>query len=306
MTSFNCAEYIGQAIDSILAQSHGEFELLVSDDASGDDSAAIIADRAARDPRLTLFRQPSNLGLVRNYNFLFARASGALVAIQDADDWSNPQRLERQVDALNDPAFTLCATGGLFHFPGGRTNAAAVGGSHVIDGLAGPSVAIPASIMFRAEMLRQYPGWPDYFIGGTSMDRYFLMDLLDGRKGYHLGEPLYHARVRAGSSHRTFNPRKMATHHLFLELERQRRASGTDWLRDRREAEMDAFVERIQRDRKLMAESIRESAVIGIDCGHYAHAARLLAKSLTLDPASAMGWRSALYLARAWLRGKRR
>ncbi|MEO5577853.1 MAG: glycosyltransferase family 2 protein [Sphingomicrobium sp.] len=302
LTSYNCAPYIGQAIDSILGQTLGDFELLISDDGSTDGSRGLIEDYARRDKRIVPFIQQENLGLVRNYNFLFARAGGAFVAIQDADDWSDPRRLERQVEMLADPAFVLCATGGLFHFPGGQSRALALDRSHIIDGLAGPAIAIPASVTFRRDMLDLYPGWPEYFAGGTSMDRYFLMDLLDGRKGYHLGEPLYHARVRTGSSHRSWDGRKMATHQLFLELERQRRATGTDWLRDGRVAEMDAFVERIQLDRKLMAQSIRESAVIGVDCGDYASAVRLLAKSLSLDPMSAQGWRTALYLARKGLR----
>ena len=301
LTSYNCAHYIGQAIESILGQSLGDFELLIADDGSSDDSRQLIEDYAYHDQRIVPFFQPANLGLVRNYNFLFARARGDFVAIQDADDWSDPHRLRRQVDVLADPAFVLCATGGLFHFPGGQTRAVAVDRSQLIDGLAGRPLAIPASVMFRAVMLRQYPGWPDYFIGGTSMDRYFLMDLLDGRTGFELGEPLYHARVRAGSSHRSWDVRKMATHQLFLELERQRRVTGTDWLRKGRMAEMDAFIERVRHNRKLSAESIRESAVINIDCGQYAPAARLLARSLALNPMTPQIWRSALYLMRKGL-----
>ena len=300
LTSYNCAPYLAQAIDSILAQTFADFELLISDDGSTDGSRDLIEDYARRDSRIIPYYQDQNLGLVRNYNFLFDRVAGDLVAIQDADDWSDLTRFASQVAVLDDPAYVLCGTAGAFHYPDGTCIRETGQQSAAIDRDAAASL-LPASVMFRAIMLKQYPGWPIYFEGGTSMDRYYLMDLLDGRLGYHLAEPLYHARVRAGSNCRVWNARKMTSHALYLELARQRRQTGTDWLRDGDIAAMQRFEAAVGKERGLRAASMRDGAVINIDCGEYGAAASLLGRSLALNPLSALGWRSALYLARKWV-----
>ena len=297
LTSYNCAPYIGQAIDSILGQTLGDFELLISDDGSTDGSRDLIEDYARKDSRIVPFIQPVNLGLVHNYNFLFDRVRGDFVAIQDADDWSDPTRLEKQVDVLQNPKFVLCGTGHIFHYPGGGTTRSH-GPSHLIDGLKSEFSSIPASTMFRAAMLRQYPGWPVYFAGGTPMDRYFLMDLLDGRQGYHIADPLYHARIRSGSNCRAWNERKMTSYQLYLELVEQRRNTGTDWLREGNVTEMERFEVAIGQNRRLRAESMRDAAAINIDCANYGVSAKLLAQSLAIDPSSSLAWRSVFYLVR--------
>ena len=306
LTSYNCAPFLDQAVGSIVDQTWRDWELLISDDGSTDGSQDKLRDWAARDPRIGLFVQPHNLGLVRNYNFLFGQATGDLVAIQDADDWSDPTRLARQVAMLADPAFVLCGTSGAFHLPSGQTQPAAADRSRVIDHAFDDFPSLPASVMFRRSMLDLYSGWPEHFAGGTSMDRYFLMDLLDGRTGFHIGEPLYHANIRASSSHRSWSERKMVTHHLFLALQRQRRDTGTDALREGDVAALRALEDGFSRDPKLISQSLRESAVIKVDCGQYAAARALLARALRLDPLSLTNWRTAFYLARRMVRTQRR
>ena len=304
LTSYNCAPYIGQAIESVLGQTFGDFELLISDDGSTDGSPELIADYARKDARIVAFFQPQNLGLVRNYNFLFGKAKGSLIVIQDADDWSDQHRFEKQVSAMANPDFVLCATGHIFHYPSGKT-VSTNQPSQVIDGLKTEFPSIPASTMFRAEMLRQYQGWQEYFAGGTPMDRYFLMDLLDGRQGFHIADALYHARIRSGSNCRVWNERMMTSYQLYLELAEQRRKTGTDWLREGKLTEMKRFEVAAGRDRRLRAQSMRDTAAINIDCDNYGAAAKLLTKSLVLNPTSSLAWRSAFYLVRKILRGPR-
>ena len=58
----NGGRHLGEAIDSILAQTFADFELIISDNASTDDTAAICATYAARDPRVRVIRQERNIG----------------------------------------------------------------------------------------------------------------------------------------------------------------------------------------------------------------------------------------------------
>lgn len=95
MSVHNGSRFLREAIDSILAQTFRDFELLVIDDASTDDSAAIV--ESYRDPRIRMLRNEANQGLTKSLNRGLRDARGSLIARHDADDRSHPQRLEQQV-----------------------------------------------------------------------------------------------------------------------------------------------------------------------------------------------------------------
>jgi len=95
----NGARYLESATRSILNQTHRELELIVVDDGSTDGSAEIVA--ALGDPRVRLIRNERNLGLPASLNRGLSAARAGIVARQDADDLSHPQRLERQLGFLD-------------------------------------------------------------------------------------------------------------------------------------------------------------------------------------------------------------
>ncbi|WP_289019064.1 glycosyltransferase family A protein [uncultured Ornithinimicrobium sp.] len=90
------------SVRSVLAQSYGQLEVVVVDDASGPGFAAVFEAVAALDDRVRLLRQDRNGGAYVARNRALAEARGELVTTQDADDWSHPERLARQVAALTD------------------------------------------------------------------------------------------------------------------------------------------------------------------------------------------------------------
>ncbi len=99
MTAYNVDPYVGDAIDSILTQSFGDFELLVIDDQSTDGTAAIIAERAAKDSRIRVL--PSlEKGRVPALNALLAEARAPWIAVMDSDDIALPDRFEKQMAFL--------------------------------------------------------------------------------------------------------------------------------------------------------------------------------------------------------------
>jgi len=96
MSVYNDGPYVGGAIDSILNQTFADFELLIIDDRSTDNSAEVIADRARADARIRVLPSPEK-GRVPALNALFAEAGTPWVAIMDSDDISMPDRLSRQM-----------------------------------------------------------------------------------------------------------------------------------------------------------------------------------------------------------------
>jgi len=99
MPVYNAERYLRPAIDSILAQTFGDFEFLIVNDGSSDGSWEIMASYA--DPRIKLVGNPHNMGLAKTLNRGLRLAAGDLIARQDADDVSCPDRLRRQVEFLD-------------------------------------------------------------------------------------------------------------------------------------------------------------------------------------------------------------
>ena len=104
--NYNYADYIGLAIDSVLAQTYPNVEIVVVDDGSKDDSIEILA---AYDGRIKLILQ-QNQGVSVARNTGAANSSGELLAFLDADDVWRPEKLEKQVHAIaNDEDVGPCA-----------------------------------------------------------------------------------------------------------------------------------------------------------------------------------------------------
>lgn len=110
MSVHNGARYLRDAVDSLLEQTFTDFELLVVDDASSDETPAILASYT--DPRLCVLTHELNLGLTKSLNNALRESRGELIARQDADDRSHPSRLQKQVDFLDaHPELVLVGTG---------------------------------------------------------------------------------------------------------------------------------------------------------------------------------------------------
>ena len=99
MPVYNGAPYVKDALESVLAQTFTDFELLLIDDGSTDNTAEIIS--AYSDSRIRILANPGNLGLVATLNRGLQVAAGAYVAIMHADDICLPERLELQTAYLD-------------------------------------------------------------------------------------------------------------------------------------------------------------------------------------------------------------
>jgi len=110
MAAYNCQEYVGEAIESILAQTYENWELICVDDASTDRTRAIVARYAEANDRIKLLCNAENLGPAATRNVALKHAKGEFLAVLDADDVALPDRLERSLEAFGqDPALGLVA-----------------------------------------------------------------------------------------------------------------------------------------------------------------------------------------------------
>ena len=95
MPCYNAANYIGETIESVLAQTYTDWELLIVDDCSTDDSLAVIA--RYQDPRIRVLQNETNSGAAASRNYALREANGKWMAFLDSDDlWEN-EKLQKQL-----------------------------------------------------------------------------------------------------------------------------------------------------------------------------------------------------------------
>jgi glycosyltransferase involved in cell wall biosynthesis len=100
MPVWNAESYLSQAIESILNQTYTNFEFIIVDDASTDNSLKIINSYAKKDKRIRLIKNHINLGVSLSSNIAISKAKGKFLARMDADDISFSNRIEKQVEFL--------------------------------------------------------------------------------------------------------------------------------------------------------------------------------------------------------------
>jgi glycosyltransferase involved in cell wall biosynthesis len=118
---YNGEEFLGEALDALLNQSYTNFELIISDNASTDRTADICERYQKRDSRIRYVRQPRNIGMIANHNFLVGEARGEFFKWASHDDLYAPNYLECCVTALDEhPSAVLAHSAGVLLNPAGE------------------------------------------------------------------------------------------------------------------------------------------------------------------------------------------
>ena len=107
MPVYNGASYLRAALDSILSQSFADFELIISDNASVDNTGCICLEYARMDNRIRYIRQESNIGAFKNFQFVLRESVGKYFMWAAVDDLRTPDYIKNNVSLLD--SFPLCA-----------------------------------------------------------------------------------------------------------------------------------------------------------------------------------------------------
>jgi glycosyltransferase involved in cell wall biosynthesis len=102
---YNAEKYVGAAVDSILRQSYEKFELIIVDDGSTDDSLSVVSSYA--DPRIKIFKNKKNLGIVNSLNIGISLSNGEYIARMDSDDIAFPERIAKQLEYIKNSHYDL-------------------------------------------------------------------------------------------------------------------------------------------------------------------------------------------------------
>lgn len=229
MSVYNGAKHVVETLDSVLDQRDCDFELVVVEDGSSDDTGAILDRRAALDPRMRVIHQ-NNTGLTLALARGCAEARGDLIARQDAGDISLPGRLAAQQNFLKShPEAVMAACAVQFSGPELEplySNTKPMMALHQaltmleIDRLGGPPHH--GATMFRRDVYLSVGGYRQPFAVAQDIDLWLRM----GEYGLCLGmsELLYEARLEAGSISSRRRQEQFRLGALAIECTKRRRA----------------------------------------------------------------------------------
>lgn len=160
--AFNSEEKICTAIESLIAQSWQNLEIIIVDDCSTDSTFELAKIYEKKDKRVKALRQPHNAGAYAARNFGLEYATGDYITTHDADDWSHAEKIQKQVEFLdlNSKVKGVClywvrTKSNLQFTHNWRINPALIHWSH-------------SSFMFRREVLEEIGPWDEVIVGGDT------------------------------------------------------------------------------------------------------------------------------------------
>lgn len=190
MITYGHEQFIREAIEGVLVQETDfEIELIVSNDCSPDDTENVVKAIIKNDPRSSVIkytRHDTNLGVISNFNWALHQAKGQYIAICEGDDyWTDPQKLQKQVDLLESFNAALCHTRAVDSNGTIKSNPIELKMGDIAS-LVDSNFIITASTLFRSEILNAhnwitgiYPfgDWPLWLTALTQGDLIYLDDL---------------------------------------------------------------------------------------------------------------------------------
>ena len=157
MPVYNAEDYLAEAIDSVLAQTFADWELIIGDDGSTDGTENIV--RSYSDFRISYYKNEENKGHTYTKYTLLDKSKGEYIAFLDADDVSLPERLSIQVDFMNrNPEYGLCGTWGIMIDPEGnkiKKMTYVAGDKYIKCALVFNTAFLQSSIMVKRELMQE-------------------------------------------------------------------------------------------------------------------------------------------------------
>jgi glycosyltransferase involved in cell wall biosynthesis len=295
MPVYNAEKYVQQAIQSILNQTHADWELLILNDGSTDNSKSLI--REFSDARIKYAEQPNNLGYLRTCNSLFEKASGDFITFLDADDTCHPERLASCLSVFHsDSELGFITTD--FNRVSENGQKSSICSSNIdytrysTDSSYAPTICC-ATIFIRSELLKIAGGYHPFFddIGGEDYHWLFLLSRVG--KGVHLNKAPYNYRTHSKQSHHlNQNPLK----YYFAEINQELRWSIINGNIDLLEQDSEVKNRWIQRANANPSDLLFKHASSMLNRNEKIKAVITALKGLIKSPFSFTSWHRFLYL----------
>ncbi|AAM30837.1 glycosyltransferase family 2 protein [Methanosarcina mazei] len=230
MSAYNSEKFISDSISSILDQTYENWELIIINDASSDNTLKIVNQFSEKDPRIKVIDNENNLGLTISLNIGINNSKGEFIARLDSDDFAEPSRLEKELDHLHAyPEAGLVGSGAhLINSSGNK-----IGSMNVMSQpyfvnrfLINLNPFIHSSIMVRKKALDNVGSYREKF--RYSQDYDLILRLSDKYKLSNIALPLIRWRVSDSSVTMQHHTLQRIYADIAREFAIERRNSGHD------------------------------------------------------------------------------
>jgi glycosyltransferase involved in cell wall biosynthesis len=303
MPAYNCENFVNQAIDSILNQTYENWELLISDDASTDNTKKIIDTYS--DKRIKRFHNEANLGYLQTWNKIIQLAAGEYITFQDADDYSSLNRVEKLVNTLNkNQDFGLVGSNCKFITDEGlevSTTNFHLNHDAIFQNIPFKFNFIGSAIMIRKEVFDQIGGYHLFFDRMGAEDHYWMCLILEKYKMVNLSDSLYYYRFNENSVSGNIanNPSKINIPIVLEHLLKQRKTSGIDDLQKGNQGAVQSLLEELNKpfilDRSYYFYYVAKRRYYE---GHKKLAMRILWKAIKISPFRLIYYKDYFYFLR--------
>jgi teichuronic acid biosynthesis glycosyltransferase TuaG len=212
MPAYNSEQYIAAAIESVLKQTYRNIEMIIVDDCSSDNTAAIICEYAKKDKRIKFLQNNKNLGCAESRNRAVAMCGGEYVAFIDSDDIWKSEKLSLELEALSklgcDAAYTAYE---MIDNDGSLIKKRLVPNTATINALLKENFICFSSVLVKADIAKSHLMSSDFF----HEDYCYLLSLLnDGAKFTGLNKTL--VQYRLSRQNRSKNKLKAAKYRWLI------------------------------------------------------------------------------------------
>lgn len=301
MPVYNAERYLAEAIRSVLTQTYTNFELLIADDASTDNSRQVM--HRCQDARIRFFYNEKNFGYLKSCNLLFEHARGAIIGFHDADDMAHSKRLEEQLKLVLGNERTFCGCNIRYMNQDGKLLDVVMDKStFVTDNY--PRIGDSTLLIHRTQIEKVGGLYRPHFSNNQDYD--LGLRLLDCFEYRNLNYAYYYYRNVPYSNSKDYSrPEKVINGDLVRMLAEERRGSGTDALMTNEMERFQALKSRLLAEYetdKTMVERRAISYLLSIKM--YGYALRLALRAVKKDPTNPIVYRSLFYVVRKFLKDR--
>ena len=206
MSVYNCENTVKKAIESIQNQTYQDWEMIVCDDGSTDNTVSVIKN--IKDERIKLIRNKKNRGLTFSLNNCLKFAQGEYIARMDGDDWSTPDRFEKEIKVLQENKYPIVSSWMTLVDEDGNTYNITTEETPEIENLVRHTAIFHAPVMMKKECMDAVNGYNT----DKKCERVEDVDLWfrlykKGYRCYNIQEPLYFMEHGSGTKRRKYKYR---------------------------------------------------------------------------------------------------
>lgn len=302
MPAYNTEKYVEAAIESILNQSFQDFILIISDDGSSDNTRDLI-DGYRRRKKILIDHNESNIGKTATVNRVFKRIESKYITIHDSDDISLPDRFESQIKLL-EGGLNIGLVGCSFHEVNRKNEIMNLKIQPTNDDDIRRKMDLSPpfhgpTMIFEKKLLHPHEEVYRPFFESYKEDCDLALRLLERTQGFNIDKPLYRYRILPNSLSKKLSPKKRVTYSLAVQLAKQRRESGTDWIEKLNFDALNNYLEiqtKKYRDDKSLVHI--ETASFHVYYNLYPSAIKQCIYAIKIKPFKMSNYRSLLYCIR--------